>query len=86
MTDVYLGDSEGKIGCTILFFDTDYSHSELNEEANANMKNVGATIISSTKINVNGQPCYKTIFEFSLGDTEVKQVSYLFKKDETILV
>ena len=84
MTDVYLGDPEGKIGCTILFFDTDYSLSELNEEGNANMKDAGATIISSTKISINGQPCYKTIFEFSLGDMKVKQVSYLFKKDETM--
>ena len=84
MTDVYLGDPEGKIGCTILFFDTDYSLSELNAEGNANMKNAGATITSSTKISINGQPCYKTIFEFSLEDTKVKQVSYLFKKDETM--
>lgn len=84
MTDVYLGDPEGKIGCTILFFDTNYSLSELNDEGNANMKNIGATIVSSAKININGQPCYKTIFEFSLGDTKVKQVSYLFKKDETM--
>ena len=84
MTDVYLGDPEGKIGCTILFFDTDYSLSELNAEGNANMKNAGATITSSTKISINGQSCYKTIFEYSLGDMKVKQVSYLFKKGETL--
>ena len=84
MTDVYLGDPDGKIGCTILFFDVDYSLSELNEEGNANMRNAGAKITSNQKININGKPCYKTIFEFSLGDTEVKQVSYLFKKDETM--
>lgn len=84
MTDVYLGDPEGKIGCTILFFDTDYTLSELNEEGNASMKDAGATIISSTKISINGQSCYRTIFEFSLGDMKVKQVSYLFKNDETM--
>lgn len=84
MTDVYLGDSEGKIGCTILFFDTDYSLPELNEEGNASMKDAGATIISSTKISIDGQPCYKTIFEYSLGDMDVKQISYLFKKDDTM--
>ena len=82
--DVYLGDPEGKIGCTILFFDTDYSLYELNEEGNANMKNVGATIVSNKKVSINGQPCYKTIFEYSLGDMDVKQVSYLFKKDDTM--
>lgn len=84
MTDVYLGDPEGKIGCTILFFDVDYSLSELNEEGNANMRNAGAKITSNQKISINGLPCYKTIFEFSLGDTKVKQISYLFKKDETM--
>ena len=57
---------------------------DLNEEGNANMRNAGAKITSNQKININGKPCYKTIFEFSLGDTEVKQVSYLFKKDETM--
>ncbi len=84
MTDVYLGDPEGKIGCTILFFDVDYSLSELNEEGNENMRNAGAKITSNEKISVNGRQCYKTIFEFSLGDTKVKQISYLFKKDETM--
>ena len=84
MTDVYLGDPKGKIGCTILFFDVDYSLSELNEEGNENMRNAGAKITSNERINVNGCQCYKTIFEYSLGDTKVKQISYLFKKDETM--
>ena len=84
MTDVYLGDPKGKIGCTILFFDVDYSLSELNEEGNENMRNAGAKITSNERINVNGCQCYKTILEYSLGDTKVKQISYLFKKDETM--
>ena len=84
MTDVYIGDSEGKMGCTILFFDTDYTLSEINEEGNVNMKNAGATIISNTKISIDGQPCHKSIYEFTLGDSKIKQVSYLFKKEETM--
>ena len=41
-------------------------------------------MISNTKISIDGQPCYKSIYEFTLGDSKIKQVSYLFKKDETM--
>lgn len=84
MTDAYIGDSEGKIGCTILFFDTDLSIAEINAEANTNMKEVGAVVTSEKKTVVNGMPCYRAVYEFSLGDMEVKQISYMFKSGNTM--
>lgn len=84
MTDAYIGDSEGKVGCTILFFDTDLSLAEINAEANTNMKEVGAVVTSEKKTVVNGMPCYRVVYEFSVGDKEVKQISYIFKSGNTM--
>lgn len=83
-TDVYLGDYQGKVGCTVLFVDTDYSLDEIIEDGNTNMKNAGARVTSNKKLEINGIPCYKTIFEYSLGNMNVKQISYTFKKGNTM--
>ncbi len=83
-TDVYLGDYQGKVGCTVLFVDTDYSINEIIEDGNTNMKNAGARVTSNKKLEINGVPCYKTIYEYSLSNMSVKQISYTFKKGNTM--
>lgn len=84
MTDVYVGDSEGNLGFTILFFDTEYSLSEVNNEGNANMKSAGAKIVFNNSITISGQTCYKTIYEYSIESMEIKQISYTLKKGNTV--
>ena len=82
MTDVFIGNNE--LGFTVLFFDTDVSLSEINEEGNTNMRLAGAKVISNKKMSINGQSCYKSIYEFNVDNMDVKQISYTFKKKNTM--
>lgn len=48
------------------------------------MKNAGANLVSNTKLTINNQLCYKATYEFTLSGIAVKQISYIFKKDNTM--
>ncbi len=84
ISDVYIGDSEEKLGFTVLYFETDFSLSDVMEECNSNAEKEGFAIIANDKINLNGQPCYKTVYEFSFGGMDMQQISYTFKKNSRI--
>ena len=84
MTDVYLGDSDGRIGCTILFFDTDYSLAEINEESNISAQQAGMRLIENKQLTINGNRCYKAVYEFFYANTDIKQISYTFKRGNTM--
>lgn len=84
MTDAYIGATNDMLGFTIVFFDTDYSLSEINEEANSNMKEIGAKFITNKKITINGQQCYMADYEYEMSGKKMKNISYVFKKDDTM--
>ena len=84
LSDVYIGDPEGNLGFTILFFHTEDSLSEINKEGNSNMTNAGAKLTYNNQKNINGQECFKSIFEFSVNYKTFKHISYTFKKNNTL--
>lgn len=82
MTDAYIGSENELLGLTIVFFDTDYSLDEIKEESHLGLKEMGGNIVSCNKTSINGQPCYRTVFENEMGDRKLKTIDYLFKKGE----
>lgn len=84
MSDVYIGSTNGKIGFTVLFFDTELSLSEVVNMGNVDMKKAGANVVSNKIITINGQTCYKTVFEYWMNGFHVKHISYTFKKGQKI--
>ena len=80
LSDVYIGDASGDIGFTVLYFDTVLSLDVINREAVAGMKKAGIKPVSNEKIEINGTPFYKTVYEFPLGAISCKQISYTAKK------
>lgn len=84
MTDAYIGAANDLLGFTIVFFDTDYSLAEINEESNSNMRELNAKFSTNKKITINGQPCYKSVYEYDMAGKHLKNISYVFKKGETM--
>ncbi len=84
LTDVFIGNPSGELVCSILFFDTDYSLSEVVEECNSNARKTGFKVVSNKSVRINGQDCYKTVYDFSLGNMEGRQISFMFKKNGKI--
>ena len=84
MSDVYIGSTNGKIGFTVLFFDTELSLSEVINMGNVDMKKAGINVVSNKIITINGQPCYKQVHEFWMNGNHVKHISYTFKKGQKI--
>ncbi len=80
MTDVYIGSPSGRIGFTVLHFQTDYSLTEINKEGKNNLMQTGAEILEGSKITVSGVPCYKQIIEMPYNGQTYKQISYTLKK------
>lgn len=78
MSDVYIG--EERLGCMILMFEASESLEQINRISNASLEEGGFEIKSSQLVYINGQSCYKSIFEFNLRGVHYKQVSYTFKK------
>lgn len=84
MIDAYIGESSGKFGCAISCFDTDYSFSKICEDMTENMRAINATINTASAITLNGQRAYKLSCEYSYGGQSVKEISYTFKKGNTL--
>lgn len=84
MTDAYIGASNDLLGFTIVFFDTDYSLSEINEESNSQMRKLDAKFSENKKITINGQQCFKSVFEYEMAGRKMKNISYVFKKGDTM--
>lgn len=84
MTDAYIGASNDLLGFTIVFFDTDYSLAEINEESNSQMRQLDAKFSENKKTTINGQPCYKSVFEYEMAGRKMKNISYVFKKGDTM--
>ena len=84
MSDVYIGDASGKIGFTILHFETDSSLKEVNEESNDKILQAGISVKKNNLININGLECYQTVMSFSVNETDVQQISYTLKMGNTI--
>ena len=84
LTDVFIGNPSGELVCSILFFDTDYSLSEVVEECYSNARKTGFKVVSNKSVRINGQDCYKTVYDFSLGNMEGRQISFMFKKNGKI--
>ena len=83
LSDVYIGDTKGDIGFTVLYSDTDFNLDKINREAVSGMKKAGINPVSNEKIEINGMLFYKTVYEFPFGAIECKQISYTTKKGNT---
>lgn len=84
MTDAYIGSPNDLLGFTIVFFDTEYSLAEINEESNSQMRQLDAKFSENKKTTINGQPCYKSVFEYEMAGRKMKNISYVFKKGNTM--
>ena len=80
MTDVYIGSETENFGFTIVRFKTDYTLSEINADGNENIRQAGFRIKEEKTINLRGLKCYRAIYEVSVQNKNVKQISYTFKK------
>ncbi len=80
MTDVYIGSETENFGFTIVRFKTDYTLSEINADGNENIRQAGFRIKEEKTINLRGLKCYRAIYEVSVQNQNVKQISYTFKK------
>lgn len=61
MSDVYIGSDKEMLGFTVLHFDTDEPLDVIVKEGNSNIENMGETIASNEKIEINGYTGYKTV-------------------------
>lgn len=84
MTEAYIGSENKMLGLTISFFDTNSTLSELSEEQNSNIVELGATKLDDEYITINNELCYKCVYEFELNGNEVMQISYTIKKADTV--
>lgn len=84
MTDVYIGSEDNLLGFTIVCFDTDYTLQEVYNESKTNMINAGASIVKDIKTTINGMTCYLLSFEYNVSSRKVKEISYIFKKNDTM--
>ena len=84
MTDVYIGSETENFGFTIVRFETDYTLSEINADGNENIRQAGFRIKEEKTINLRGLKCYRAIYEVSVQNKNVKQISYTFKKSNML--
>ena len=83
MTDLYVGADDESMGFTIVRFETNESLSKINKEGNENLKQVGypdLKFIENKQIKIQGQKCYKTIYEFQYNGEKRRELSYQLKK------
>ena len=73
ISDVYIGDSMGHIGFTVLYFETNQSVTEINKIANKN-----------ELVTLKSLEGYRTIYLFSMGGINQTHISYLLKKGNLI--
>ncbi|MBQ8424312.1 MAG: hypothetical protein IJY36_08695 [Coprobacter sp.] len=84
MTDVYIGSENDKLGFTIVFFDTEYSLFDIYNESKSNMIAAGAKLVLDKKDTINGEPCFVLSFEYQIEHQHIKDISYIFKKNNTM--
>lgn len=82
--DVYIGREDGKLGFTVLHFDTDLSLDEVVREVRNNSEAAGMAIIRAEYVLVSGIRCYAQTIGFRYGRLEVKQVGYTLMKGNTV--
>lgn len=80
MTDAYIGNPADNFGFTIVHFETNYSLTEINVEANHNSQQAGFRILENKQKNINGEKSYITIQEIFIQNQKIKHISYIFKK------
>lgn len=80
ITEVYIGYQPDNFGFTIVRFETDYSLSEINAEANKNARQTGIRILKEKQMKIDGAKCYRAIHEITIQGQKVKHISYTFKK------
>lgn len=84
ISDVYIGDSMGHIGFTVLYFETSQSVAELNKTVNGNAMQTGMKISENEPVTLKGMEGYKTIYLFPMGGINQTHISYLFKKGNIV--
>lgn len=84
MTEVYIGYQPDNFGFTIVRFETDYPLSEVNTEANENLRQSGFRILEEKQMKVDGVKCYRAIHEISIQGQKVKHISYTFKNGDML--
>ena len=81
--DVAFGQQVG-IAFSIFHIDIDATLSEIVNSGNNDMKTqLGATVLSNSKIKLCNIDAYKTIFRFHTNGIDCKQISYTLKKGAT---
>lgn len=84
ISDVYIGDSMGHIGFTVLYFETNQSVTEINKIANRNAIQTGMEVCENELVTLKGLEGYRTIYLFSMGGINQTHISYLLKKGNLI--
>lgn len=84
ISDVYIGDSMGHIGFTVLYFETNQSVTEINKIANKNAIQTGMEVCENELVTLKSLEGYRTIYLFSMGGINQTHISYLLKKGNLI--
>lgn len=84
MTEAYIGHQPENFGFTIVRFKTDYTLSEVNAEGNENLRQAGFRILEEKQMTVDRLKCHRAVIEIPFQGQKVKQISYTFKKGDTL--
>ena len=79
ISDVYIGDSMGHIGFTVLYFETNQSVTEINKIANRNAIQTGMEVCENELVTLKGLEGYRTIYLFSMGGIKKGNLIYNIK-------
>lgn len=84
ITDIYIGDANGKIGLSIMCIETNKNLSELVAETNKNLTSNNIHILSGMEMTLCNVPCHVRKYKFTTGKEVVFQEEYLLKKGYTM--
>ena len=84
ITDIFIGDANGKIGLSIMCIETNKNLSELVAETNKNLTSNNIHILSEMEMTLCNVPCHVRKYKFTTGKEVVFQEEYLLKKGYTM--
>ena len=84
ITDIYIGDADGKIGFTIVCVETNNNLSELIAETKRNLTSENIHILSEMEMTLCNVPCHLRKYTYNIDNKVVFQEQYLLKKGHTM--